>query len=150
MPCDPPNQEWTIDTLLDQQPVANTRRLIFCLNIQGNNITGAVRIRTSDLEVVNLSEVTGHQRVLAEVTSQDPARPATLMTLKFTWGTRRVMLTGNTFPFGTVNRFEGRFVAFASLPEPEGASAEPASANAMALPEAPGDGDTGTGTGTQT
>jgi len=143
MPCDPPNQEWTIDALIDQQPVANTRRLIFCLSINGGNIVGAVRIRTSDLEVVDLSEVTGHHRVLTEVKSQDPARPATMMTLKFTWGTRKVMLTGNTFPLGPVNKFEGRFVAFNSLPENE-------SANELALPEAPGDGDTGTGTGTQT
>ena len=143
MPCDPPNQEWTIDTLLDQQPVANTRRLIFCLSIQGNSIKGAVRIRTSDLEVVHLSEVIGHHRVLTEVTSQDPARPATMMMVRFTWGSKRVMLTGNTFPVGPVNKFEGRFVAFDSLSESEEAAA-------AALPEAPGDGDTGTGTGTQT
>ena len=143
MPCDPPNEEWTIDALIDQQPVANTRRLIFCLSINGGSITGAVRIRTSDLEVVHLSDVTGNHRVLTEVTSEDPGRPATMMTLKFTWGPRKVMLTGNTFPVGPVNRFEGRFVAFASLPQPEGA-------NALALPESPGDGDTGTGTGTQT
>ena len=143
MPCDPPNQEWTIDALIDQQPVANTRRLIFCLSINGGNITGAVRIRTSDLEVVHLSDVTGHHRLLTEVKSQDPSRPAAMMTLKFTWGPRKVMLTGTTFPVGPVNKFEGRFVAFASLAQPEGA-------NALALPEAPGDGDTGTGTGTQT
>lgn len=143
MPCDQPDQEWTIDTLLDSQPVAKTRRLIFCLSIQGSNIKGAVRIRTSDLEVVHLSEVIGHHRVLTEVKSQDPARPATMMTLKFTWGSKKVMLSGNTFPVGPVNKFEGRFVAFDSLAENEGA-------RAAALPEAPGDGDTGTGTGTQT
>jgi hypothetical protein len=142
MPCDPPNQEWTIDTLIDAQPVANTRRLIFCLGINGGNLTGKVRIRTTDSEVVDLSDVTGHHSVLTAVKSQDPARPAAMMTLTFTWGPRKVMLIGNTFPVGTLNKFEGRFLAFASIPEHE--------AQLEALPEAPGDGDTGTGTGTQT
>ena len=140
MPCDPPNQEWTI-TLIDSQPVANPRRLIFCLSINGGNITGAVRVKTSDNEVVNLSEVAGHQRVMTEVISQDPARPATMMTLSFNWGARRMMLTGNTFPFGALNKFDGRFLAFASDPQLE---------NGSAIPEPPADGDTGTGTGTQT
>ncbi len=141
MPCDPPNQEWTIDTLIDSQPVANTRRLIFCLSINGGNITGAVRIKTSDSEVVNLSEVTGRQRVMTEVISQDPARPATMMTLTFNWGTRKVMLIGNTFPVGPLNNFDGRFLAFAS---------DLQLADGGALPEPPAEGDTGTGTGTQT
>ena len=143
MPCDPPNQEWTINVLIDKQPEANTRRLVFCVSINGGTITGAVRIRTSDLEVVHLSDVTGHHRVLTEVKSEDPTRPAAMMTLNFNWGQRKVMLTGNTFPLGTLNKFDGRFVAFASIPQTE-------DVNAAALPESPGDGDTGTGTGTQT
>lgn len=72
-----------------------------------------------------------------------------MMTLKFTWGSRKVVLTGNTFPVGPVNKFEGRFVAFNTFPDEESARAESENANALALPE-PGDGDTGTGTGTQT
>jgi hypothetical protein len=145
MPCDPPNQEWTIDTLIDAQPVADTRRLIFCLAIEGEKVTGEVKIKTSDNEVVHLSSVAGQSRALTEVISQDPARPATLMTLTFTWGTTRMVLSGNTFPVGPVNQFFGRFLAFASA-----ATLEPAPPDGGGLPEAPGDGDTGTGTGTQT
>ncbi len=147
MSSTPPNpaQEWTIDMLIDAQPEANEHRLVFALDINEGNVSGNVKIRTEDNEVIPLSAVNGYSQVLTEVSSADPARPATLLNLNFNWGTKKVVLSGNTFPVGPINKFSGRFFTFKAI-EPENGNAD----GGGGLPEAPGDGDTGTGTGTQT
>lgn len=145
MACDPPNQEWTIDMLIDNQPEETKRRLVFCLAINDGKVSGEVRINTMDGVAVHLSSVTGHSQVLAGVEPPDPARPPTLLTVTFTWGPRTIVLAGNTVTDEELNKFSGRFFAFdgPAMPvnEPPGGGG---------IPEAPGEGDTGTGNGTQT
>ena len=137
MACTAPNQEWTIDTLVDGQPESETAVLVFCLSINNGKITG----EGSDLSgetPVSLSSITGTSQPLPEL-DQGFEIPPTHMTLNFTWREAKAVLSGTTFVTGSgQNRFRGRFATF----KPNGGS--------PAVATVAGAGDTGTGTGTQT
>lgn len=142
MACDlTTNQEWTIDIILESD--AQKRTLVFCILIDGDTITGKVDVMSLENEAVFLSDVTGHNRVLPNIPTEDPNRPVRAMTLFFNWGTTRVVLPGTVFPFGVPTRFAGLLTAF----EDPQTSAPPTEGT---LPSAPRGNDTGTSTGTQT
>jgi hypothetical protein len=141
MACEKPAQEWTIDVNFKAPADTSTHTLVFCLSFDGDGITGNVEILSNGV-LVPLSSVTGTNRVVSEVASPSPTVPVKLMTLSFTWGTARVVLSGNTFPEGAQNQVRGHVAAFAA----QAGNAPPTEDEIVA----PSDGDKGTVTGTQT
>lgn len=145
MPCE---ENWTIDVVFNAPADTTQRTLVFCLNFNGDTISGDVDILSPESVLKDLSSVSGTRRDLPHVMSTNPARPVRLMTLNFTWGNTRVVLSGTTFPDGAQNRFEGDIAAFAVL-----AAGAPSGAKVSSPTEqivGPSDGDKGTGNGTQT
>jgi len=144
MPCE---ENWTIDVVFNSPADTTTRTLVFCINFNGDTISGDVDLLVNG-ELRDLSLVTGTIRVLPNVLTPNPNRPVRLMSLNFTWGGTRVLLSGTTFPVGAQNRFDGDISAFSVL-----AAGAPSGATSSAPTEqivGPSDGDKGTGTGTQT
>ena len=111
MPCD---QNWTVDVVFNAPADTTPRTLVFCLNLNGDTISGDVDL-FSNGQSTDLSLVTGTTRVLTDVPTPDPTRPIRLMTLNFNWGTTRVVLSGTIFPVGAQNRFACDICAFAVL-----------------------------------
>lgn len=147
MACVHPQEEWTISTVTD---VTGTKGLlVFCLNVNGKQITGQV----SEVPVSEEGEVIGDPVLLYDAVtgSEEPIANVDLsfMTLIFRWGDARVMLAGIRFRSDMPNTFRGRFYAVAATPVAQAAASD-SRGGMTVVPLAPGDGDTGTGTGTQT
>jgi len=139
MACIEPNEEWTIETVTDARPnrPSTTQILVFCLSIDQGMITGEVA-----------DGVTGQVLSLVKGTRESLGRlgldeASSLMTLNFSNGPARVMMSGVTF----LRNFRGRFTSFVDAQVAAmGSVSEPGTAS----PFVPSDGDTGTGTGSQT
>ena len=139
MACIAPNQQWTIDTLIDGRPESEIAVLVFCLSINGTIITGEGSDLSND-PPAPLSQVTGTSLSIPELDQGFPD-PPTQMTLNFMWRESQAVLSGTTFRSGGQNRFLGRFATFKSSEVNGGSGAVVAGASGN---------DVGTGTGTQT
>ena len=122
-----------LHTLIDERPETEIKVLVFCINVENGIIKGEVSDLTTG-EPKQLSPVTGTSQPLTEL---GLPIPPTQMTLIFTWGTAKVMLSGTTFLNANTNKFLGRFSTFKTAVNGGTSPVEEI-------------GDTGTGTGTQT